>query len=303
MINCSVIIIHYKNISETENTVLSLKSLATENLSIKVILVNNSTEDISFLDKKTNSPLVVINNTKNLGFAEGCNIGIKEAQKNNSQYVLFLNSDTLVSKELLLKLIESCKSKKIGIVSPKIYFAKGYEFHTERYKKNEQGSVLWYAGGKIDWGNVYASHRGVDEVDHGQYQIQEETDFATGCCMLVNIEVFNTIGLFDPKYFVYFEDVDLSIRAKRAGFDVLYVPNAHMWHKNALSSDKPGSPIHVYFQTRNRYYFALKYAPFKTKLHILKELAINIYSKDKNIKNAARDALFGKMDKGSFENL
>ena len=60
-------------------------------------------------------------------------------------------------------------SPKIGLVSPKIYFAPGFEFHKDRYKEEDLGKVIWYAGGEFDWDNIGNIHRGIDEVDQGQY--------------------------------------------------------------------------------------------------------------------------------------
>ena len=96
-------------------------------------------------------------------------------------------------------------------------------------------------------------------------------DFATGCCMYISRAAIESIGFFDEKYFLYYEDVDYSVRAKQAGFGVFYDPSVHIWHKNAASSDKPGSLLHRYYQTRNRLYFGFKYAPSRTKKSLLME--------------------------------
>ena len=93
------------------------------------------------------------------------------------------------------------KNPKVGVASPKMYFAKGYEFHTDKYKTSEKGNVLWYAGGIIDKENVYTTHRGVDEVDHGQYNKIEETDVANGACVIIRREVFEKIGMLDASFF------------------------------------------------------------------------------------------------------
>ena len=191
------------------------------------------------------------------------------------------------------------KDRGIGILGPKIYFAPGFEFHKDRCKKEEQGKVIWYAGGKIDWKNVYCSHRGVDEVDQGQYGRQEETDFVSGCCMMIRKEVFEKIGLLDKKYFLYLEDVDFCIRAKRAGFRVVYTPKVHLWHKNAASSEKPGSKIHQYYQTRNRLYFGFRYAPLRSKLALFRE-SIKFILKNNIKRKACFDFYSGRFGYGEF---
>ncbi len=276
----SIIILNFndlKNTLECLQTVNQIKKL--KSLQVKIIIIDNGSKyniknKISRLrrDFSGQAKFKLIQNKENLGFAEGNNVGIKYALKNGSDYVLLLNNDTLVDKNLLIRLIKVIEGdQKIGIVSPKIYFAPGYEFHKSRYKSEERGKVIWYAGGKLDRQNTLASHRGVDEVDSGQYNQTRETDFATGCCMLIRKDVFDKVGFFDQNYFLYWEDIDFCQRTKKAGFKVIYHPQAILWHKNASSSGGAGEKTSVYYQTRNRMLFAFKYASLKAKLAVLKE--------------------------------
>ena len=118
---------------------------------------------------------------------------------------------------------------------------------------------------------MYASHRGVDEVDQGQYDNSEETDFITGCCMLIKREVVEQVGFLDNNLYLYLEDLDYCMRVKQAGCKLVYEPTAKLWHKNASSSDKPGSKLHQYYQTRNRLIIGMRYASIRTKLALFKE--------------------------------
>ena len=275
---------------------------------LQIIVIDNGSSDASVenLKKLQNSKtpklqFELIENQTNLGFAEGNNIGIKKALDWGADYVVLLNNDTLVDKNLVDSLIEIMEGdKKIDILGPKIYFAPGYEFHKDYYKKEEQGKVIWYAGGKIDWDNVYCSHRGVDEIDEGQYDKQKETDFVSGCCMMIKKKVFDKIGFLDKKYFLYLEDVDFCIRAKQTGFKIVYTPKAHLWHKNASSSEKPGSKIHLYYQTRNRLYFGLKYAPTRSKLALFRE-SIKFIINNGIKRKACLDFYFNKFSHRKFD--
>ena len=231
--------------------------------------------------------------------AAGINLGLRQALKQGYEKIIMLNNDTFIHKDLLVKLDKYSQDPSIGIVSPKIYFASGYEYHRERYQPEQRGKVIWYAGGIIDWSNIYASHRGVDEIDHGQFDQTDKTDYATGCCLLIKKSVIDKIGLFDEKYFLYFEDVDYSQRAKKAGFKVMFCPQAIIWHKNAASSGKPGSPVHIYYLTRNRLYFALKYASLRTKIALIRE-SFNHIIKGKIERRAVIDFLLRRMGKGSI---
>ena len=72
----------------------------------------------------------------------------------------------------------------------------------------------------MDWKNVIGFHKGVDEIDKNQFNKIQETEIATGCCMLVKKEVFEKVGLFDEKYFLYYEDADFSQRVKQKCFKI-----------------------------------------------------------------------------------
>src|SRR5690606_26063545 len=118
------------------------------------------------------------------------------------------------------------------------------------------------------------------------------TEFATGCCVALKVEALEKIGLFDERYFLYLEDLDLSERLLRADWQILYQPDAKIWHKNAGSSGS-GSPLHEYYFTRNRYLFGFRYAPWRTKLFLLKHLGIQWRQGRKITKQAIWDFLRG----------
>lgn len=328
----------------TVNCFDSLKGMVTNGLKVEIIVVDNGSVDDSvekiknYIEKYslkfvsgTGSPakeeevqvppirlnscepiIRLIENRTNLGFAGGNNVGIRYALENGADYVCLLNNDTRVSPDFLIQLIKMADSdKKIGIVGGKIYFEKGYEFHKERYKESELGKVIWYAGGIIDWNNVYASHLGVDEVDHGQYDLPsdtasnaasgEETEYVNGCLMLIKRQVFERVGLFDSRYFAYFEENDFCQRAKKTGFKLFYAPKAVIWHLNAQSSG-PGSEMHDYFLTRNRLLFGMKWAPLKSKIALIKESLWMLFKGRQWQKIGVRDFYLKRFGKGSWRN-
>lgn len=237
----------------------------------ETIVVDNGSSDGSVALIKNKFPTVhVIALTRNEGFTGGNNIGMQKALKMKSDIVWLLNNDTYVDPGVL-DCTRVFGNPKTGIAGSKIYFAPGNEYHRDRYNKDEVGKVFWYAGGLIDWHNMYASHRGVDEVDHHQYDAVTQTEFVTGCSMFIRAGVIEKIGFFDEKYYLYLEDLDYSLRAKRAGYDLLYVPSSVVWHKNAGSSGGSGSRLQEYYQTRNRLIIGLRYAPVRTKVALLRE--------------------------------
>lgn len=294
-----IVILHFSHKDLTSKCLDSVAKLQVANFELQTIVVNNSKEDLSDLKKKF-SKITLLESPKNLGFAGGNNLGIKRALKNKADFILILNNDTLLDKNLLVSLLKTAEIKKqSGIIAPKIYFAPDHEFHHDRYQAQERGKVIWYAGGLIDWQNIICSHRGVDEVDHGQYDMLSETDFASGCAMFVRKEVFNQIGLIDEDYFLYMEDVDFCQRAKKAGFKIFYEPKAKLWHINAGSS-AVGSELQDYYLGRNRLLFGLRYASLKTKLCLIKESLFLLYKGRPWQKAAIKDFYLRKLGQGSW---
>ncbi len=301
----AVVILHYGSSKDTLECLESLSKVEVPwDTKVEVIVVDNGSEkkfQISNFKFQTGELKIIINK-ENLGFAQGNNVGIRYVLKNGADYVLILNNDTIVYRSLIKELLSVIKSdENIGVVVPKIYFAKGFEFHKNRYKREELGHVLWYAGGEMDWKNVIGYHRGVDEIDKGQYGETQETEVATGCCMLVKKEVFEKIGLFDEKYFLYYEDSDFSMRTKKAGFKILYTPKSVIWHKNAGSAGGSGSKLQDYYITRNRLLFGMRYVPLRSKFALLRESFLLVFGGRYWQKRAVLDYYLQRLRRGSYK--
>ena len=292
----AIVVLNYNGKENTLACINSIKKLNKSNYKVELIVVDNASNDGSSEALSKIKDIMLVKNDKNLGYSGGNNIGIKHALSLGSEYILILNNDTIVEKSLIINLINS--AKKGDIVSPKIYFAKGFEFHKNRYKKEDLGKVIWYAGGKIDWQNVIGIHIGVDEVDHGQFSKRLEINLATGACILIRRQVFKKIGFFDEKYFLYLEDMDFCVRAKRAGFKIIFEPKAILWHKNASSGGGSGSGLQDYYISRNRLLFATKYAKARTKFAVFKQILSQINSPIK--RKALIDFVTFNFGKGSF---
>jgi GT2 family glycosyltransferase len=266
-----VIIVNWNGKQDTHRCLSSLEKIEKHNVDLHVVVVDNGSTDDSVARIREKFPRVtVLPAGRNLGFTGGNNIGITYALRHQADFVWLLNNDTLVDPHVLDSM-GSFVDPKVGVVGSKIYFAPGHEFHLARYKENEQGRVFWYAGGLVDWHNMYASHRGVDEVDHGQYDTEEDTPFVTGCSMMIKRSVFDRIGMLDDRYYLYLEDLDFCLRAKKAGFSLRYVPSSVLWHVNAGSSSRPGNPLQQYYLTRNRLLIGRLYASKRTRFALARE--------------------------------
>jgi len=295
----AVITVNYNTEQDTLNLVASLKKVRTPNFLLTVIVVDNGSDDTSLLDKLEDITLIKLKT--NSGFTGGYNTGMKKALQEGADYILIVNNDTIADPDLVSAMVEVLeKDTHIGVTVPKIYFAKGHEFHKDRYKENELGKVFWYAGGHTDWDHVKSVHRGVDEVDHGQYDTTEKVTFATGCCMLFKREVLEKVGLFDERYFLYYEDADLNERIMQAGYTIYYVPDAVLFHVNASSTGGAGSTLQDYFITRNQMLFGLQYAPLRTKAALLKQsVRLRLHGRPEQ-KQGIRDYYLGKFGRGTF---
>ena len=298
-----ILILNYNSRENTMDCLRSLERVVKTNFSLNIVLIDNASSENFYLDKdfKSKIPIKIIKNNFNLGFSEGNNVGLRYSLENGADYVCLLNNDTIVDKLFLENLFKTGEvNKEYGILVPKIYFAPGFEFHKDRYSQKEFGRVFWYGGGRMDWKNIYGYHRGVDEVDSGQYDKAEETEMATGCCMLIKREILEKAGLFDNKYFLYYEDSDLSIRTKRKNFKIIYVPSSVIWHKNAGSGGGSGSALQDYYITRNRLLFGFRYAPIRSKLALFRE-SLSLFLKGRKWqKRGIVDYYLRRLEKGSY---
>jgi GT2 family glycosyltransferase len=297
-----VIILSWNRKDDTVETVRSLLGSSVTGFDLEVLVVDNASFDGTVSEIKKLFPKIkVLVNQKNLGFAEGNNVGMRYALEKGFDYIALLNDDTIVDKDLVKNILEEHqKNEKAGAISPKIYFAKGFEFHKDKYQTSDRGKVIWYAGGQIDWKNVYGSNRGVDEVDRGQFDETSETDFATGCFVMYKRKALEEVGLYDKQYFAYMEDADHAQRLKMNGWKVLYSGKGCLWHKVSQSSGI-GSELNDYYLTRNRMLFGLKYASLRTKFALVRESLKLVIRGRKWQKIGIKDFYLGRFGKGSWK--
>jgi GT2 family glycosyltransferase len=287
-----VVIINFR---QPRNTIACLQSiLENEKKSdIRPIIVDAQPTPIFFqqLTREFGDWITYIPLEKNLGFTGANNVGIAKARELfDPQTIILLNDDTAIGPQALSKLDTTLHAvPRRGAAAPKIYFYPGCTYH-QGYKANEKDKVLWYAGGAIDWPEVFSFHRGIDEVDRGHYNQAEPTEFATGCCVALNVQALQEVGTFDDDYFLYLEDLDLSQRLKGANWEVYYEPASLVWHKNAGSSGA-GSPLHVYYQTRNRYLFGFRYGTWRIKIFLMKHFLQQYRQGNATIRLALRDLI------------
>lgn len=153
------------------------------------------------------------------------------------------------------------------------------------------------------------SFPGADQFEDKSKDEPFESDFITGCALLVKRKVIEKIGFLDERFFLYWEDVDWGLRAKKAGYRNVLVPSAHIWHKISVSTGGPASPLKAYHKTRSHLFFANLYASGALiKLHygfmrdiawlLFKSLDEDRFKKAFAYFAAQKDYHYGKTDKG-----
>jgi GT2 family glycosyltransferase len=213
---------------------------------------------------------------ENKGYAHGVNVGIENAAKQGLTRYAVVNPDIIFDTNFVLYATHSLAHHPRTILGAKIFYAPGYEYHTKSkpinappYPLTPDTYTIWYAGGNINWDHSTTSHVGVDEMDSGIYNEVVSTDFVSGCCMLFDKTVHDIVGAWDERYFMYYEDTDYCMRAKKKKIKILYDPTIVMWHKNAQSTGGSGSSFHLQHMDQSRLRFGLRHAPLRTKFHLL----------------------------------
>ncbi len=300
----AIVVLNWKKPQLTIDTVNSLLQVTTKTFHYQIILVDNHSPDNSLqLFKQTysdNKLVTILQTPSNQGYVGGNNFGIEYSLKHKYTFTLLINNDVIVDPDFLIHLYLQSRKNNYHLLGPKIYFAPGFEFHKTRYHPNQLGKVIWSAGGQMDWNNILGSNIGIDQVDTGQFdQILENPDFLSGCCLLIKNSVFQKIGLLDPVYFMYLEDVDFCQKAKINNFKLAYIPKSVIWHINAGSSAS-GSSLFDYFITRNRLIFASRYARPKTKFALTREALKFVFSSNSWKRKAVFDYYFHNWGRGSW---
>lgn len=205
-----------------------LNSLSAQDQKHKIVIVDNGSEDGSALLIEKKFPFAILLKQKvNLGFAGGVNVGIRYALDHGAKAVALFNNDAIADKKWLEGLVEGLeKIPEAGIVTGK--FMRLDKKHIDSV--GECYSI---------WGVPFP--RGRNQLDEAQYDNQELVFSATGGASLYRADLFNDIGLFDERFFAYFEDVDIGFRAQLAGWQVVYEPRAVAYHHVGATASKLGN--------------------------------------------------------------
>ena len=183
-----------------------------------VVIDNASSDDSCTMVEKEFPDIQLFKLDVNYGFSKGYNKYFKSNDFNDSKFILLLNNDTIVEKNILNNFINA--TYKFGI--NQIYGAK--IFYLNNKKK------IWYAGGIVNFKKGMIYHKGIRKRDSMEFSNPERTDYITGCCLFTSNEVINKLNGFDEDFNMYGEDVDLCMRAKKENFFSFYIPSVKIFH-------------------------------------------------------------------------
>jgi hypothetical protein len=238
-----------------EDTLACLASLAKVDAPglITIVVDNGSTDGTSGAVRDAYPEVELVRTEKNLGFAEGNNVGMREAFELGAGYVLVLNNDVELDPGFVRALVEEAgRRPDAGALCSKILYF-------------DPPDLIWFAGASFDPRSGYnGRQRGYRDHDDGRYDEVVETDRACGAAMLVPRRVLEEVGLFDSDLFFYSEDTDWSLRAHAAGYRHYVVPASKLWHKVSVTSGGENSPTTLYYGIRNTIAVCERWAPLGT---------------------------------------
>jgi len=218
-----------------------------------IVLDNNSTDDSVEAVREAYPQVQIIGLEKNLGYAGNNNVGIEVALKQGADWVFVLNEDIVLDQKCLEYLVEVGEEyNQIGIVGPMVYH-------------HDEPNIIQSAGGMLGkyWESI---HIGKNEIDQGQFHTPRQVEWISGCAILVRSTAIKQAGMLDENYFIYWEETEWCIRLSRAGWKIIHVPLAKIWHKGVQRDYQP-KPSFTYYGTRNHLLTLAKHnAPLRAKI-------------------------------------
>jgi GT2 family glycosyltransferase len=234
-----------------DDTLACLDALAASSWpAARTILVDNGSSDGTAEAVRERFPDVeLIVNERNLGFAEGNNVGLRRAQELGADYAFLLNNDTVVDQEAIRILVEEAEARPAaGALSPLLFFA-------------EPDDLVWYAGAEWNPDRGHnPPHEGYRQPAAAGLSEPRRVSRASGAAMLVRREVLERVGLLDTDLFLHVEDVEWSLRIQRGGYEIWFVPASRIWHKVSADSGGEDSPTVAYYRARNMLEVGDRYA-------------------------------------------
>jgi GT2 family glycosyltransferase len=242
----SVVVLNWNGRDLLDECLSSLRGQAFSDF--EVVVVDNGSTDGSagWLERQRSAAVRVLALPANLGYAEGNNVGIRQAR---GRWIVLLNNDTAADPAWLSEIAASiARHPDAGMFTPKIL---------NYYRRDEIDNT-----GHIVYPDGLARGRDRLEKDDGRFDAEGEAAWPSGCAGVYRRELLDEVGLLDESFFAYAEDVDLGLRARWAGWDCWYVPSARVYHKYSATTGS-FSPRKAFLVERNRFWVLLKNFPLR----------------------------------------
>jgi GT2 family glycosyltransferase len=258
----ALVVLAWNGREDTLACLESAESLEWDELTT-IVVDNGSTDGVCEAVRDRFPHVLVIRSERNLGFAGGNNLGLRAAYEAGADYVLILNNDTAIDPAAVRELVDEAERRPdAGLLCPLIYYM-------------DPPDVIWFAGARFDPRRGHnGRHTGYKERDEGQYYGVREIGRATGAAMLVPRAVLDDVGFLDERLFLHVEDVEWSLRIRQAGYRILLVPSARVWHRVSVATGGEHSPAIAYYATRNTLAVSARHAPLGGVAAVRRDLAI-----------------------------
>ena len=218
---------------------------------IEIVIVDNGSTDGSTEAIRSRLPyLHWINNACNLGFAKGSNQGMQWALEHGIQYILLLNGDARLHSNAIEEMVAAAEAENNTVVAcPRMYLGSA----------GTGANRLWFAYGTVNlWLGLF-KNPAFNCPDSPKWSTPIDMEYASGCCMLIPASILRNVGMFDEAFFAYCEDIDFSLRVRKAGFRLRYVPTAYLWHGSSKPTNRTRTEMYRYLSTRNNLWVVRKH--------------------------------------------
>lgn len=246
-----IIILNFNSIDETINCLKSLSKITYNNY--KIVVVDNASCDNSIEKLEAIKDIKLIKSTKNFGYANGNNLGIRYALDSGADYICVLNNDVEVDKRFLEPLIDYLTEHiDVGGVGPCIL----------DYKHKD---IVQALGGTIDFYRGLALGRCKGKNINEIYESITDVDYLGGACFVCRSEVFDRLGLIPENYFLFYEETEFCVKMKKIGYKLFCIKESKVYHKGSATISKFGG-LSYYFLNRNRIIFMRRNANIFQKI-------------------------------------
>ena len=247
-----ILILNWNGVDDLDSCLESIQKIKYDNFTTTVIDNGSKDNSCDMIEKKY-SKVDIIRIDKNLGYSKGYNYAFNMLKKDNFKYYLILNNDTVVDEFILDNFIKNSNFYgEENIYSAKINFM--------------DSDIIWYAGGKVCKFLGLTYHKFIYKIENLQKYKTSKTDYVSGCCMFVSKDLINKLKGFKEEYKMYYEDVDLCLRAKQFNSNCYIIEESTIFHKvsgsignNSLNKTimKMQSQIKFMFINNNLFIFVL----------------------------------------------